>query len=90
MVRSLKIASITDTFNLKPGMMLPLQETIQRARLSTSMLSMPPEEHKEKIPDGVLGQTFDVIDTNKQGYIYLVEAKAFYKIIAPKAEVLHC
>ena len=81
---------VADTFNLNPGVKLPLEEAIQRA--NTSLLSMPPEERKEKIHDGVLGKMFDVIDTNKEGYISLDEAKAFYKVIAPEmteAEVLH-
>ena len=56
---------IADNLNLKPGIKLPLQEAIQRA--STSLLSMPPEEQKEKVHDGVLGMMFDVIDTGKEG-----------------------
>ena len=39
---------IADNFNIKPGIKLPLQGTIQRA--STSLwLSMPPKEQKEKL-----------------------------------------
>ena len=81
---------IADTLNLKPGVKLPLQEAIERA--STSLLSMPPEERKEKAHDGVLGKIFDVIDTGKEGYITLDETKAFYKVIAPEmteADVMH-
>ena len=81
---------VADTLNLKSGAKLPLQDAVQRA--STSLLSMPPEEHKEKCHNGVLGKMFDVIDTSKAGYVSLDETKAFYKVIAPEmteAEVLH-
>ena len=73
---------IADTLNLTPGVKVPLQEAIQRA--NTSLLSMPPEERKEKVHDGVLGIMFDVIDTGKEGYNSLEEVKAFYKVIAPE------
>ena len=81
---------VADSFNLVPGFKLPLQEAIQRS--SKSLLSLPPEQRKDKVHDGVLGKMFDIIDTSKEGYLSLDEIKAFYKVIAPEmaeAEVLH-
>ena len=54
---------------------------------------MPPEECKEKKFMMVFLAKYLIIDTNKQGYIPLDEAKAFYKVIAPEmteAEVFAC
>ena len=81
---------VADSFNLVPGFKLPLQEAIQRS--SKSLLSLPPEQRKDKVHDGVLGKMFDIIDTSKEGYLSLDEIKTFYKVIAPEmteAEVLH-
>ena len=81
---------VADTFNLTPGVKLPLQDAVQRS--SASLLSMSPGECKEKCHDGVLGKMFDVVDMSKEECVSLEEIKAFYKVIAPEmseAEVLH-
>ena len=48
------------------------------------MLARSPDERKAKIHDGILGKLFDIIDTNKDGLIFLDEMKVYFKVIAPE------
>ena len=65
---------VADALSLKPGVKIPLEVASQQA--SKMNLS-------NACDDCVHSMVFDVIDSNKDGYICLEEFKVYFQVIAP-------
>ena len=71
---------VADTYDLKPGVKVPIDEVVQRAH--EQLLYNPDELEKAK---KILASFFNILDTNNDGHISVEEFKVYLTILTPGA-----